>query len=122
MFRSSLDTSIKPILCPRKSGPTHGFHTPPPAVEKMKGFASLAVLDGEWEWGIKLPNSPCDSGSVSLMRIKNGQVRAGFSHPAAGHFVLYGDVAMDGSVKMYAAGEHMQFSFIGTFGHCCPVN
>ena len=23
MFRSSLDTSIKPILCPRKSGPTH---------------------------------------------------------------------------------------------------
>ena len=22
-FRSSLDTSIKPILCPRKSGPTH---------------------------------------------------------------------------------------------------
>ena len=24
MFRSSLDTSIKPILCPRKSGPTHG--------------------------------------------------------------------------------------------------
>ena len=22
MFRSSLDTSIKPILCPRKSGPT----------------------------------------------------------------------------------------------------
>ena len=25
MFRSSLDTSIKPILCPRKSGPTHNF-------------------------------------------------------------------------------------------------
>ena len=25
MFRSSLDTSIKPILCPRKSGPTHAF-------------------------------------------------------------------------------------------------
>ena len=25
MVRSSLDTSIKPILCPRKSGPTHLF-------------------------------------------------------------------------------------------------
>ena len=25
MFRSSLDTSIKPILCPRKSGPTQQF-------------------------------------------------------------------------------------------------
>ena len=25
MFRSSLDTLIKPILCPRKSGPIH-FH------------------------------------------------------------------------------------------------
>ena len=25
MFRSSLDTSIKPILCPRKSGPTQSF-------------------------------------------------------------------------------------------------
>ena len=25
MFRSSLDTSIKPILCPRKSGPTHTY-------------------------------------------------------------------------------------------------
>ena len=28
MFRSSLDTSIKPILCPRKSGPTHGHDEP----------------------------------------------------------------------------------------------
>ena len=27
MFRSSLDTSIKPILCPRKSGPTHLANT-----------------------------------------------------------------------------------------------
>ncbi len=26
MFRSSLDTSITPILCPRKSGPTHRDH------------------------------------------------------------------------------------------------
>ena len=26
MFRSSLDTLIKPILCPRKSGPTHMDH------------------------------------------------------------------------------------------------
>ena len=28
MFRSSLDTSIKPILCPRKSGPTHWVLNP----------------------------------------------------------------------------------------------
>ena len=28
MFRSSLDTSIKPILCPRKSGPTQGLLWP----------------------------------------------------------------------------------------------
>lgn len=50
------------------------------------------------------------------MWIQNGRVQANFSHPAAGSFVLFGDVAADGSVVMFAAADHLQFSFTGVFG------
>ena len=88
----------------------------PPGIKNLKNYAFLAVLDGEWEWDMSLPNSPCDSMFMSPMRIKNGQVRARFNHPAAGIFNLFGKIAMDGSATMYASAEHLQFSFIGTFG------
>ena len=38
MFRSSLDTSIKPILCPRKSGPTHHVEPRPNSLRHEQGI------------------------------------------------------------------------------------
>ena len=63
MFRSSLDTSIKPILCPRKSAsPTHIFAAPPevlvprmqralhrfPAALEIGAEQILEVFDFQW--------------------------------------------------------------------------
>ena len=39
MFRSSLDTSIKPILCPRKSGPTQNW-----IIEEMNERGAQIVI------------------------------------------------------------------------------
>jgi hypothetical protein len=65
---------------------------------------------------MKIPNSPCDAMSMMPMWIQNGRVQANFSHPAAGSFILFGTVAADGSVSMFADAEHLQFNFTGNFG------
>ena len=55
MFRSSLDTSIKPILCPRKSGPTQDLlalvlQFRDTAAAKLSSFAILErVLRDQFE-------------------------------------------------------------------------
>ena len=81
----------------------------------IKKLTSKAALDGEWTWEMKIPSSPCDGMSMMPMWIQNGRVQAKFSHGAAGVFTLFGNVAADGSVVMFAAGDHLQFSFTGVF-------
>ena len=72
MFRSSLDTSIKPILCPRKSGPTHRELFAPLPRRRAEIFGSIPRQVGH-------PDAACGSARRGRTgrRNRGHRVRAG---------------------------------------------
>lgn len=77
------------------------------------GAAMASRPDGTWNWQMTLPNSPCDTIQTEPLVVDDGAVTAHFHHPAAGYFRVFGSVKPDGTVSMYAAGDHLQFTFTG---------